>query len=449
MRRFFLRIIPYSGRGIYLVKGTLELPYVDVFANPDIPTRKLTKVIQLAVKRKYHITGVILAIKICNNFLICYFDASEDLFLKMVPLINVSRTTDILDEMQRNAVEELDPTILPYTEALYSPWEAHGWLAFIIPWLNMQLNNRNEVLLDFPVQVKGAWPRSTVLQVISNQSIYYLKWSYSMPPFEYKVIQLLASIRPNVVPKVIAYDISKNMFIMKEFGTIKKVDFDMEVRFKAAQIFSDIQIAAIPYVSQLQSWGCLFLDSKILYSKFDSLLQDESLFLYGLSESDLLRMDAVANLIMRDCDELSKSILPVTLNNEDFQDGNIAINEGNIIIYDWTNTFLAHPFFSYHYYLFRYRSDICMSKGDCSGKYESEQLLIEHYLNPWRKYVQLNKQIIKDWDITSRLFWVIEAIKCEREREYVLSNTEWYCNISGHIVEAIRTLYSIYERIDK
>lgn len=446
IQRYFLRIIPYDGKGIYLIQeGGLSLPYIDVTYPNDMPERKLTETILCAVQKKYYIFGVLLKIESLSGRKLCYIDEAEDLIKIRGSQIKKCAVHQISEVYQRLMVEHFDLLLHHYRCVELSPWEASGWFPMVVRWVKEQLLCRKEVLQGVPVQIKGAWPRSTVLRIKTKNTTYYLKWGYLIPPAEHKVICFLAKFVPQMVPSVIATHDTRNMFIMEEFLAVEKKYINIQIRIQAVKAFSSIQIASIAHVMKLKHWGCMSLDGLTLYRYFNEFMRDKSLFQYGLSKADTKKMKSISLFVERDCKQLLTAICPITLNNEDFQDGNIAMQNKNVVIYDWANTFLAHPFFSFHYYLYRYRDDMKLFEKSDGELKNSLQMLVKHYLTPWCKKFTDVWNIIEEWKITTRLFWLVEAIKCKRERQYINSNSEWDNNISYHIVQSIRSLCEVYE----
>ena len=447
MRRIYLRIYPCEAEGIVLVSkdNRYRLPYIDLIAGKKLPVRNLTTVVLHAAREKYKLEGVVLGFfKDNDGYELCdiemYVEQQPDFCMDMA----LCEPT-CLDGKECSLVATGPDRGTVFDILASSPWERRGWISVIRPWIEKRLEQIGERMVQPPLQIKGAWPRSTVLRVEAERQTYYFKWSYAIPPWEWQILSLLSEVAPSCVPEMTAYDETRNSLLLEPFEPVLIRDMDIGVEEEAVSLYAQIQLGTLSYLERLRNWGCPVLDSDSLILAFAKLSGDIALFSYGLRESDRDRLNRISPMLYRDCLQLLRGIVPVCLNNEDFQNGNLALKHGKVVIYDWANTYISHPFFSYHHFLFRRCSYLSeKAEGATAGTVcNEERILSQRYLQHWLKFAS-QEELERDFAISEKLFWLLEGIKCERERRYIEPGSEWYHNIMHHIVESLHKLISIY-----
>ena len=115
----------------------------------------------------------------------------------------------------------------------------------------------------------------------------------------------------------------------------------------------------------------------------------------ALSIEDILRLGALTPLVHAMCRQLAGGPVPVTLEHGDFHDGNIAIIGRHPLYFDWTDSCIAHPFFSLYPFLLGVETkwpDVVAIR----------QRLRDTYLEPWERYTA-KEQLIEIFELAQKL----------------------------------------------
>lgn len=93
------------------------------------------------------------------------------------------------------------------------------------------------------------------------------------------------------------------------------------------------------------------------------------------------------------CGQLEQSRIPLSLDHGDFFGGNIIIQEGVPIIYDWSDVTLSHPFLS---------ATVFLEEVEQFFSSDSAQLLLKEYLSEWNEFEPIDR-LMKEYD---RIKWI-------------------------------------------
>jgi aminoglycoside/choline kinase family phosphotransferase len=224
----------------------------------------------------------------------------------------------------------------------------------------------------------------------STEGDLYFK---AVPPMfgrEPLLTKALAEQYPMHLPELVAVDAERGWILMRDFGgtVIQRVtDFK---RWEAAmQRYAEIQIEQVGSVERMMALGCLDRRLDKLAQQMDAMLADTSAMLpgdrRGLSGEEITRLRALAPTLKAMCETLAKSPIPYTLVHADFHSNNIAINDEQIIYYDWTDGCIAFPFFDL--VVFLNDSDLPLDIPDARTR------LRDAYLEPWTCYAPMQRLV--------------------------------------------------------
>jgi hypothetical protein len=196
-------------------------------------------------------------------------------------------------------------------------------------------------------------PWSYVIRFETSEGYIYLKHTPAMLALEASIIGLLQDQFHASVPTVIADNTELNCFLMKDAGRplrdILKQKFDTELLCKAIVQFTALQLATAENVDvfidagvpdwRLDKLPDLYME---LLSQKDILIED------GLTEKEIIEMEALFPKISDLCAKLSGDSIKQTMVQPDFNDNNTLINElsQEITIIDLGEIVISHPFFS-------------------------------------------------------------------------------------------------------
>lgn len=222
------------------------------------------------------------------------------------------------------------------------------------------------------------------MRVTTTEGMFYLK---ALPPFfaqEPSLLQYLALDYPNSVSALVAVDTDAQWVVMRDFGgtllgqSENLCDFEEALRRYAA-----LQIDQVEHIQHLQTLGCLYLPTEALAQHLENLLADTPSLMMnspvGLSEEDVLHLHHLTPLLRSMCQQLADSPVPYSLEHGDFHDENIAMVGTDPLYFDWTDSCIAHPFFSLYPFLLGIETK-------WSGIANIRQHLRDVYLQPWERY---------------------------------------------------------------
>jgi hypothetical protein len=235
----------------------------------------------------------------------------------------------------------------PLTRA---PWERRGWYAEACAWIGEQLA-RLGLMPRAPVeQFKTAWACSCILRVPTTTGDLYFKAVYARPPREAAIIGELARRWPRHVPHLRAVDHARGWMLADVFGSRCLGGLSLRRWGNAIRLFGRLQSACSEDLQVWSDMGCPDRRPEILVGSLEEILEDPILEQSDpqdrLTTRERKQLVARRACLRRECRDLADSGVPVSLVQQDFRDGNIAICDRTYLFYDWSDTVLSHPFFS-------------------------------------------------------------------------------------------------------
>lgn len=179
----------------------------------------------------------------------------------------------------------------------------------------------------------------------------------------------------------------------------------------ALRRFAEIQIACIPRVAALRALGCPARPVHALPTALDALLAGTAVLLPrpsgGLTaeEIDVLRA-RVPHLALW-CAELAHAPVPETLEHGDFWAGNVAATAAGYVYFDWSDSAIAHPFFSLALFL----ADAARTFPDDPG---IKARLRDAYLAPWVAFAPRD-ELVRVFALAQRVALLHHAITYHRD----------------------------------
>lgn len=273
-----------------------------------------------------------------------------------------------------------------------TPWYHPGWLAKAEAWIEQALAKSGTQPL-VSIEQMGVAERGCLLRVRTAENAFYFK---ALPAFfrhELTLLQHLARYRPGCVPSLAAVDERERWLLMHDFGDRHLDQADWQ---EALRRYAILQSDHSAQVKQLEELGCPRLPLGTLPDQLEHLLTSEQSLLFdtptSLSLEQVRRLHDALPLIRSHCQELAGYGLPETLEHGDLYAQNIALSGGDYLYFDWTDSCIAHPFFSLYPFLL-----------DIEAHWpEARTCLREAYLQPWERYAT-REQLIEAFELAQRL----------------------------------------------
>jgi hypothetical protein len=330
--------------------------------------------------------------------------------------------------------------------AARSPWEKKGWYDGAVAWIEEQLTRLAYTPTGPVEQVKTAWSCSCILRVPTTAGDLYFKATYARPPAEVAVIQELARRWPSHVPTLVAVDGSRRWMLMEDFGPRELSRMPFARWPNALRLFGRLQRECSADVSVWLGIDCPDRRMDNLVRRLEPLLSDPLLAQadppFRLGEDDLERLRADRERQVQELLELGESPLPVSIVQQDFRDGNIAVRGRNYLFYDWSDTVVSHPFFSVCRFL-----EYVGSGGGSPRRKGGRRLptavrherLRDAYLDVWAEYAPRDR-LLAVFRQAQRLNPLYQAIRWHLELPYCEPGSPWWRMMLSSVTESLQEL---------
>lgn len=317
-------------------------------------------------------------------------------------------------------------------------WECAGWLAKAAGWIGRRLGELGLEQRGPLVQFKSAWSWSCILQVPTDAGALYFKAGYTKPPGESQVIGLLAESWPRSVPTIVASDSRRRWTLMTDFGGRPLNTLPERCWAEAVAHFSSLQVSSARQVERLTSIGCPIRTPEQLLAAYRRILSKPFACGAGAAEPDAA-VDVSAlrrrtDKFARWCSELSAHTIPSAVVNEDFRLYNVVAVNRAYLFFDWTDTVLAHPFFSMARFL-----DFVPSPGGAGRGAQGKlaRLLRDAYLEPWTVY-EPARRLRAAFTLVQKLNPLYLAVRWHFETQFLEPASLWARRNAEMVTSALR-----------
>lgn len=202
------------------------------------------------------------------------------------------------------------------------------------------------------VQVKS-WGLSNVLRIpTAAGDVYFKALSQASTdpdalPFlfapEPRFLQRAAADRPGQVPAPIAIDDQRVWMLLPDLGAPLERQSGVAMWIDAVRNHARLQRSYTTEPERLLSYGCADRRLVGLAAELDRLLEPNKLT-RGLDPVQLAKLPDRAKQLREAINELAEIGVPETLLHGDLHPRNLAVRDGKVLAFDWTDAALAHPF---------------------------------------------------------------------------------------------------------
>jgi hypothetical protein len=277
------------------------------------------------------------------------------------------------------------------------PWAKPGWYRDTTNWIEEQCDRLGWGGIE-SIQPVRSWNLSCVLAVNTTaEKKVYFKAGLDSSLFinEGIVMDYLAQLYAPIIPRPLVVDEKRRWMLMEELDGEVGWEAPAEDQMKILRTVAQIQQDAASRIDELLAVGCLDRRLNLLKGQIEGLLTDDCVKAL-LDEAELGTLwDAVPNLKER-CDLLAAAELPPTLVHGDLNVGNVFLNNDDIIIYDWTDACISHPFMD---------TIIVFEEDDP----QVQTRLRDSYLSAWKDYTSKSR-IVSLWDLARPIIGLFHSI---------------------------------------
>lgn len=264
-----------------------------------------------------------------------------------------------------------------------APWYLPGWHAGAVAWAAEALA-RAGLPPTGPAEQLRSWQRSAIVRLPTADGPAYLK---AVPPVfghEPALTAALAAADPARFPRPVVIDPERGWLLMRELRGrgLDRLREDEDVpRWQAALAsFAEVQIVTAGRLAELRALGVPERPLATLAARLAPLLADTAATLpgspAGLSGAELARLRALAPRLQGMADALAGYGLPEALEHGDFWAGQVVAGDEGYGFLDWSDSSLAHPFFSLLLFLVEIEDFFPRAPG-------VRERLRDAYLEPW------------------------------------------------------------------
>jgi hypothetical protein len=269
------------------------------------------------------------------------------------------------------------------------PWEHKGWLDEATAWIDVELAKHGR-RRTAPVEVVHQRPWSTFMRIPTDRGITYFK--APAPPFsrfEAPLTEALSRWRPDLTVPLIAIDRPRGWFLSEDAGrTLREAypgDDQVEHWIRLLPQYAELQLQMASHLEEMLRLGMFDRRLEKLPQLYSEILEpNENLrvgLAPGLTPDEHARLLALKPQLTAWCIELAAFGLPETLTHEEVHDANVLVAGDRYIFVDWSDSSVAHPFFSM---VVTIRAAAYRLKLDESGP--EMRRIRDAYLEPWAHF---------------------------------------------------------------
>jgi hypothetical protein len=232
-----------------------------------------------------------------------------------------------------------------------APWYMPGWFDDSAAWAAGQLR-RAGLPPAGPAEQLRSWQRSAIFRIPTPAGPAYFK---AVPPIfghEPALTAALAAAHPGRFAEPVAVDPGRGWLLMRALRgpTLDQLPGEVEIWEAALAAFAEVQLASAGRLAELRALGVPERPLAALTDGLDRLLAEMAVAAPespdGLTREDRALLRALDPWLRERAAELAAHGLPLTLEHGDFWPGQVVATGDGFGFLDWSDSSLAHPFFS-------------------------------------------------------------------------------------------------------
>ena len=308
--------------------------------------------------------------------------------------------------------------------ALRAPWARPGWHRRATIWAQAELARLGRHPSGTVTQVKH-WSLSSILRFETAGGQAWLKAVPSFFSDEGSLIQLLGQSLPENVPRVLSIAPKERWLLMDTFpGEKLAVKADVSQMAESLRLLATLQVAYATRLDDLFAAGCPDCRLATLDGVLKALLARSDV-ISSLNDDEVAGLTAFTAEVPDRCEALIDCGVPETLVHGDFHGANVAVSDDSLVLYDWPDGCVAHPFF-----------DLATFMGPGLAP-RTKGKLIEAYLGVWSTHFPTAK-LEAALRLAEPLFCLHHAISHQRIIDGIEPGERW--EFSGSVQLWLRRL---------
>ncbi|HYY33897.1 MAG TPA: phosphotransferase [Gaiellaceae bacterium] len=230
-------------------------------------------------------------------------------------------------------------------------------------------------------------PWSTVLRIPTDTGDLWFKANMSAQAYEAAVVQILAERRPDLVPRLLAVEPERGWMLQVDGGELLRglVDgTDHGVWVEILPRYAELQIDLTGDQGRLLATGAPDRRLVGLPAQFEELAaRAENL---GLSAEEAAGVRGLVPRVAHLGDQLAALGLAETIQHDDLHDGQVFVQDGRFLFFDWGDSCVSHPFFTLlvTFAVLAHRLGVELESSDLDRFRDA-------YLEPWTQFRPLDE----------------------------------------------------------
>ncbi len=251
------------------------------------------------------------------------------------------------DEMtseERDAVE----AILTGESGAIGPFSRLGWIAEAVEWLSASVGYKVELTGEIR-QYNAAATFALVHFATKQGPAYWLKATGKPNGHEFTVTTTLSILFPQHLPPLVAARCDWNAWVMEDAGKSLGDSFTLPALERAVVALAELQMLSTKHIQELLVAGCFDQRTAVLKAHLGELIvylgeamaSQTSTRVPQLGNSRLRELGSMVNDAYSLLEELR---IPVALNHNDINPGNILFDGSRCVFTDWAEACIGNPF---------------------------------------------------------------------------------------------------------
>lgn len=245
---------------------------------------------------------------------------------------------------------------LPADSPVTPAWTRPEWYAEAMPWIDEQLAAAGTPLTGVPAQVRS-WGLSNVLRCPTAKGDVYFKalaHSSTIRPARADALPLLfaheplllrglSEARPGEIPAPLAIDEQRAWMLLPDLGPALARETDVSLWVDALRGHARLQRSFGDQADRLLSFSCVDRRLAVLDRELDRLFGPNAAT-ERLEPAERAKLPRRADQLREAITELAAIGVPETLLHGDLHPRNLAVRDGLVLAFDWTDAAVSHPF---------------------------------------------------------------------------------------------------------
>jgi aminoglycoside phosphotransferase (APT) family kinase protein len=249
---------------------------------------------------------------------------------------------EVVVTMLRSVAEVVDGRVEP--PARRPDWFRTSWYDEVEAWVDAELAALGRTRTG-PCIPANVWSISAAIEIPCSPRPVWFKASCHHFHAEPALTRLVSEMVPEHAPSVVATDDVRAWALLEEIAGVDYLDADPApaVGAAAARATAALQLRSLDHLAEIEAAGIPLRDLTMTGRQFDSVL-GESVELAQLTAEELSAARACRDEVQALFGELGSLGIPTTLVHGDLHTGNLAQDGDALVLYDWSDAALSHPF---------------------------------------------------------------------------------------------------------